>query len=83
MVDWAFIAKVCSYVAAFLMMLIGFLGFFAASGSVLVSIVESLYFVALGFLFLSAICEVKWYKTYFGFLGHTLGKAFYCILYFF
>ena len=82
MADWPFIAKICAYVASFSMMVVGFLGFFAASGSVIVSIVESLYFVALGFLLLSAQCDLKWYKVYFGFLASAPGKAVYCTLYF-
>ena len=82
MVNWQLIGKICAYTAGFSMIFIGFLGFFAKAGLILVSIIESMYFVVMGFLFLSAQFEMKWYKTYFGFLSKDLGKASYCLLYF-
>ena len=45
MVDWPLIAKISIYTAAFAMIVIGFLGLFVRADSIIVSIVESLYFV--------------------------------------
>ncbi len=45
MVDWELVGKICVYTAAFSMIFIGFLSIFATANQILVSIIESAYFM--------------------------------------